>query len=145
MRPIKLAKRQVPMSRAWKVGLFLTAALILLEGISLAQESKPVFTPKDRELIVAYYNHLVGTLAPGSLDRTPFPVGIEKTLIAGSHVPMQLEKDLLPLPANLESQLSAVTGDYGRYKLGRHVVLVRKADLAISDILKNVAFKETAK
>jgi hypothetical protein len=131
------------MSRAWKVVLFITAALILMESIALAQESKPVFTPKDRELIQAFYNHLIGTLAPGSVDRTPFPLGVEKTLVAGSHVPMQLEKDLLPLPAKLESQLSAITGDYARYKLGRHVVLVRKADLAIADILKNVAFKET--
>lgn len=131
------------MSRAWKVALLLAAALILLASISLAQESKPVFTAKDRELIESYYNHLIGTLAPGSLDRAPFPLGVEKTLVAGSHVPMQLEKDLLPLPAKLESQLSAITGDYGRYKLGRHAVLVKKADLEIADIIKNVAFKET--
>jgi hypothetical protein len=133
------------MSRAWKVALLPAAALILLASISLAQESKPVFTPKDRELIEAYYTRLIGTLAPGSLDRSPFPLGVEKTLAAGSHVPMQLEKDLQPLPAKLESQLSPITGDYGRYKLGRHVVLVKKGDLAIADILKNVAFKETPK
>jgi hypothetical protein len=142
------------MSRALKVPLLLaaalvllssTAALVLLSSIALAQESKPVFTAKDRELIEGYYNHLIGTLAPGSLDRSPFPLGIEKILIAGSHVPMQLEKDLQPLPAKLESQLSPITGDYGRYKLGRHVVIVKKADLAITDILKNVAVKETPK
>jgi len=130
------------MSRAWKVTLLLAAAWLLLAGNSLAQESKPVFTPKDRERIEAYYNHLIGTLAPGSLDRTPFPLGVEKTLAAGSHVPMQLEKELQPLPAKLESQLSPITGDYGRYTLGRHVVLVKKADLAIADILKNVAVRE---
>jgi len=45
------------------------------------------------------------------------------------------------LPAKLESQLTPVTGDYGRYTLGRHVVLVRKSDLAIADIIKNVAVK----
>ena len=130
------------MSRAWKVVLLLAAALLLLASISLAQESKPVFTPKDRELIEAYYNHLIGTLAPGSLDRTPFPLGVEKTLVVGSHVPMQLERELQPLPSKLESKLSPITGDYGRYTLGRHVVLVKKADLAIADILKNVAVRE---
>jgi len=130
------------MSRAWKVTLLLAAAWLLLAGNSLAQESKPVFTPKERELIEAYYKHLIGTLAPGSLDRTPFSLGVEKTLVAGSHVPMQLEKELQPLPAKLESQLSPITGDYGRYTLGRHVVLVKKADLAIADILKNVAVRE---
>jgi len=54
---------------------------------------------------------------------------------------MQLEKDLKPLPAKLESQLTANTGDYARYTLGRHVVLVHKTDLAITDIIKNVAVK----
>jgi hypothetical protein len=133
------------MSRASKVVLLLAAALILLSSISSAQELKPVFTPKDRELIEAYYDHLIATLAPGSLDNTPFPLEIEKTLIAGSHVPMQLQRDLQPLPAKLESQLSGITGDYGRYKLGRHVVLVQKTDLTIADIFKNVAVKETTR
>jgi len=41
--------------------------------------------------------------------------------------------------------LTPITGDYGRYTLGRHVVLIRKADLAIADILKNVGVKETPK
>ena len=129
------------MSRAWKIMVLVTVATLLLANTSWGQE-KPVFSAKDRELIEAYYNHLLGTLAPGSLDRTPFPLGVEKALVAGSHVPMQLEKDLQLLPAKLESQLSQITGDYARYTLGRHVVLVRKSDLTIADILKNVAVKE---
>ena len=133
------------MSRTWKVVLFLAAILLLITSMSLAQAKEPVFTAKDRELIEAYYNHLIGTLAPGSLDRSQFPFGVEKALVAGSHVPMQLEKELEPLPARLESQLSQITGDYGRYKLGRHVVLVKKTDLEIADILKNVAVKEMPK
>ena len=134
------------MSRAWKILLLLAVVLLLGESISLstAQEPKgPTFSKKDRELIEAYYNRLMGTLAPGSLDRSPFPLGIEQTLVAGSHIPMQLEKDLQPLPEKLESQLALLAGGYGRYKLGRHVVLVKKKDLEISDILKNVAVKET--
>jgi len=133
------------MSRIWKVGLLLTAVLLLIVRITAAQETKPSFSLKDRELIEAYYNHLLGTLAPGSVDRSPFPMGVEKALVAGSHVPMQLEKMLQPLPSKLESQLTPVTGDYGRYTLGRHVVLIRKADLAIADILKNIAVKDTPK
>jgi hypothetical protein len=125
--------------------LLIAAIMILLAAISLTQQSAPSFSTRDRALIENYYTHLIGTLAPGSLDRSPFPLGIEKALAAGSHVPMQLEKDLEPLPAKLESQLTPLTGDYGRYKLGLHVVLVKKADLAIADILKNVAVKETHK
>ena len=118
---------------------------MFLASISLAQETKPAFSVKDRELIDSYYTRLIGNLAPGSLDRSGFPLGIEKALAAGSHVPMQLEKDLEPLPAKLESQLSQVAAEYGRYKLGRHILLVRNGDLFIADILKNVAVKDRSK
>ena len=133
------------MPRQWKAAMLIAAASMLLASISLAQAKKPEFNAKDRQTIETYYNRLIGTLAPGSVDRSPFPLGIEKALVAGSHVPMQLEKDLEPLPAKLESQLSQITGDYGRFKLGRHVVLVKKADLEIADIIKNVAVKDGAK
>src|SRR5262249_27884740 len=133
------------MSRMWKVALLLIGILLLITSITLSQETKARFIAKDRELIEAYYNHLVGTLAPGSVDRSPFPLGVEKALVAGSHIPMQLEKDLERLPAKLESQLSQITGGYERYALGRHIVLVRKSDLEIEDILKNVGVKETPK
>jgi hypothetical protein len=133
------------MSRIWKVGLLATAVFLLMASFYVGQETQPSFSLKDRELIETYYTHLLGTLAPGSVDRSPFPLGIEKVLVVGSHVPMQLEKTLEPLPTKLESQLTPITGDYGRYTLERHVVLIRKADLAIADILKNVAVKETPK
>ena len=137
------------MSRAWKIALLVAVILLFAMTISLAwsdplksdDPTMPVFSPKDRQLIEAYYNHLVGTLAPGSIDRSGFPLGIENTLVTGSHVPLQLEKDLKPLPAKLESQLPAMTGEFRRYTLGRHVVLVRKSDLEIADIIKNVAVK----
>ncbi len=128
------------MSRIWKTVIVVALALIFLAGMSLAQDVKPTFTAKDRELIEAYYNHLIGTLAPGSVDRSGFAPEIEKALSAGSRVPMRFEKDLEPLPPKLESQLSAVASGYGRYKLGRHVLLVAD-DLTITDVLKNVALK----
>ena len=136
------------MSRTWRIALILAVILLFVFSISLAwsaptQKSDaaklPVFSAKDRQLIEAYYNHLIGTLAPGSLDRSPFPLGVEAALAPGSHVPMQLEKDLQPLPRKLDLLLSQITGDYARYTLGRHVVLVRKGDLAIGDIIKNIA------
>jgi hypothetical protein len=140
MMPVE---REVGMSRTAKLALLLLLVLLLGTGIALSQAANgPTFSAKDRELIEAYYNHVIGTLAPGSLDRSEFPLAVEKALKAGSHVPMQLEKDLEPLPAKLESQLTQITGDYGRYTLGRHIVLIKKGDLTIADILKNVAVKE---
>lgn len=136
------------MSRAWKIALILAVILLFVFSISLAWSTPlqnsdasklPVFSAKDRQLIEAYYNHLIGTLAPGSLDRSSFEPGIETALARGSTVPMQLEKALQPLPGKLDLQLSQITGNYARYTLGRHVVLVRKGDLAIGDIIKNIA------
>src|SRR5437870_4284462 len=137
------------MSRTWKIALLVAVVLLFGMVVSLAwsapqkaSETKlPVFDARDHKLIEEYYVHLAGTLAPGSLDRSDFPLGVEQSLVTGSHVPMQFEKDLKPLPAKLESQLTANTGDYARYTLGRHVVLVHKTDLAITDIIKNVAVK----
>jgi hypothetical protein len=54
---------------------------------------------------------------------------------------MQMEKDLMPLPSELEAKLVTLTGDYGRYKLGNHVLIVRMADLTIVDIIKNAGLK----
>ena len=137
------------MSRAWKIALLVLVVLLFGMVVSLAwsapqkadEPKMPVFSVKDHKVIEEYYVHLVGTLAPGSLDQSEFPLGVEQSLVSGSHLPMQLEKDLKPLPAKLESQLAQMTGDYGRYTLGRHVVLVRKSDLAIADIIRNVAVK----
>ncbi|HLH31668.1 MAG TPA: hypothetical protein VKY31_10735 [Terriglobia bacterium] len=135
------------MSRHWKIALILAAILLLVFSVSLAwsapqnpgQPKLPVFSAKDHQIIEEHYNHVIGELAPGSVNRSPFPLGVEAALVPGSHVPMQLEKDLQPLPSKLDQQLSQITGDYGRYILGRHVVLVRKGDLAIGDIIRNIA------
>lgn len=135
------------MSRPWKIALLLIVILLFGMTVSLGWSAAlrdngsnlPIFTPKDRELIDAYYNRLLGNVAPGSIDRSPFPLGIEQALKTGSHVPVQLEKELAPLPEKLEADLSSLTGDYRRVRLGRHVLLLRKTDLLIADIIKNVA------
>ena len=127
------------MNRKWKVILILTAILLLAFSVSLAWSApdKVAFTAKDHDVITAFYLHLMGTLAPGTINRSPFTPGIEKALAVGSRVPMQLEKDLMPLPKELESQLTMLTGEYRRFKLGTHVLLVKTSDSSIVDIIKN--------
>jgi hypothetical protein len=130
------------MRRRSLVILILTALMLLAMSISLAWSASqtaatPTFSVKERDAITAFYKHLMGTLAPGSINRTPFSPSIEKALVAGSHVPMQLEKEMMPLPNELESQLILLTGDYRRFRLGPHVLIVRTADLWIADIMKN--------
>ena len=134
------------MNRVWKTLLLIAVFILLAMGMSQAwgapqNEKTPVFTANERELINEYYKHLLGTLAPASLDRAGFTFEIDRVLVTGSHVPLQLEKKLEPLPDKLESQLSLITGAYRRFKLGNHVVLIRRADLAIADIVKNAGMK----
>jgi hypothetical protein len=90
------------MRTRWKVILILIALLLLAFSVSLAwstpqKESTPMFTPEEREAVQAFYLRLMGTLAPGSISRTPLWPNIERALKVGSPVPMQLEKDLAPL------------------------------------------------
>ncbi len=133
------------MTRAWKIAVLLAVILLLGLSISLGWsapqtgEKYPAFTAKDRELIEGYYTALSGKLAPGSIDRSTFSLGIEKSLVPGSRVPPQLEKNLEPLPAKLETQMSQAPGGYLRYRLGHHILLVRKSDMTLVDIVKNVA------
>jgi hypothetical protein len=131
-----------------KIALLLAVILLFAMTISLAwgaqkpdEPKMPVFSAKDREVIETYYKHILGNIAPGTLDRSGFQFEIEHALVAGSRVPMQVEKDLQQLPRNIESQLTQITSEYERYRLGRHVLLVRKPDLVIADIIKNVAVK----
>jgi hypothetical protein len=145
------------MRRTWKIALILAVIFLVVFSVSLAWsapqktaeaptvllhgDKAPVFSANDRKLIETYYLHLFGNLAPGSIDRSTFDPGIERSLVVGSHVPGQFEKEMMPLPEKLESKLTPLTGDYVRYKLGPHVVLVKKADLTIADIMKNVGLK----
>jgi hypothetical protein len=134
------------MKPKWRMILILTAILLLAFSVTLAwsepqKAATPKFTPKEREAIQAFYLHMIGTIAPGSINRTPFSPSIEKALTVGSHVPMQLEKDLMPLPRELDSTLTPLPGDYGRFKLGNHVLLVKMADLTIVDIIRNAGLK----
>ena len=99
----------------WKIILLLTAILLLAFSVAVAwstpqNASAPTFSAKDRDAIQAFYLRLIGTLAPGSINRTPFSLDIEKALAVGSHVPMQFEKNLAPLPAELETKLVPLTG-----------------------------------
>jgi hypothetical protein len=129
----------------------LLLAVILLFGLTISlgwsapqkneSSNLPAFTANDRALIEAYYRELSGKYAPGSLDRAPFALGIETALVRGSHVPVHLKKQLERLPPAVESQLSTARADYGRYRLGHHVVLVSKSDMTIGDILKNIVPK----
>jgi hypothetical protein len=106
-----------------------------------AQEKKPAFTDTERSTINQFYKHFISTMAPASLDRSPFSPEIDRSLAARARVPMALEKKLELLPQELQSKLSLLTGNYKYYKLGWHVLIVNQSDMTIVDIVRNAGWK----
>lgn len=107
------------------------------------KEHRPIFSDRERQVIHDYYKRILGTIAPGTLQRyDPYPLAVQKSLTPGSRLPMQLEKELQLLPKDLEEQLSMLTGEYKRYKLGRHVVLVQQRTMIITDIIKKAGWEK---
>ena len=125
--------------------LLLIVTLLCAGIVVLAQGSDKLKTPKfsnaDRETINAYYKHLLGNLAPGSLDRKGFPPDVERALVAGGKLPEQLEKNLENLPADLVKKVSMPPGGYLLYKLEHHVLILRASDKEIADIIKDAGWK----
>ena len=119
----------------------LLVATVAVMGQTAEKPAKAEFTSADREMIQNYYKHLLGTLAPASLDRKGFPPEVEKGIASGNKLPEQLEKQLQLLPKELEEKLSLPMAGYLRYKLGNHVLLVRRSDLMIADLIKNAGWK----
>jgi hypothetical protein len=122
------------------IALMLAAASVAM-GQTATKPAKVEFTSADREMIQNYYKHLLGTLAPASIDRKGFPPDVEKGIASGNKLPGQLEKQLQRLPKELEDKLSLPQAGYLRYKLGHHVLMVRRSDLMIADIIKNAGWK----
>jgi hypothetical protein len=128
------------------IRILFALALLLLGAVAVMGQTpeksdKVQFAAADREAVNSYYKHLLGTLAPASLDRKGFSPEIEKLLKPGEKIPLQLEKQLELLPKELESKLTLSAAGYLRYKLGRHVLLVRRTDLMIVDIIREAGWK----
>jgi hypothetical protein len=122
-----------------RIGLLIALLLLgtmVAMGQTAEKTAKPEITKADRVTINDYYKHLHGTLAPASLDRKGFGPEIERALIPGNKVPAQLEKQLEWLPKELEAKLASAQPGYIFQKLGRHVLLVRRSDLMIADIVR---------
>jgi len=102
-----------------------------------AADKMPKFTANDYKAIDAYYRQQFGDIAPGSINRSTFSPDIERALKPGEKLPLQFQKKLETLPRELEEKLSGQPAGYAIYKLGHHVLLLRRSDLMIADIVKD--------
>jgi hypothetical protein len=123
--------------------MFIACTLLYLTQTSSLADTvhEAGFNSRDRELIKAYYDERVRTLPSGASDSSAFSPAVERVLVAGFRMPMQIERVLRPLPNQLEGRLSRLSPEYKRCTLGRHILVVKKTDLTITDILKNVALR----
>src|SRR5688572_24263688 len=97
-------RSQMPIRVLLLLLLFFAAAVMVL-GQAVKVTEKVEFTAGERDAIRSYYTHVLGTLAPASLDRKGFSPEIERELRPGKRVPMQLEKKMERLPKQLSEKL----------------------------------------
>jgi hypothetical protein len=121
--------------------LTLLCAAIVVSGQASDKSKTPKFSTADRATINAYYKSKMGNLAPGSLDRKGLPPDIDRALVVGAKLPEQLEKKLENLPADLEKKVSLPAGGYQMYKLEHHVLILRRSDREIADIIRDAGWK----
>jgi hypothetical protein len=119
--------------------LLLMAAAIMVSGQVATKVEKAEFTSAEREAIRNYYTHVLGTLAPASLDRKGFSPEIERELRPGNRVPMKLEKKMERLPRELSEKLRMPWPGHEHFRLGNHILLLRKPDMTIVDIVRDIA------
>ena len=81
------------------------------------------FTPRDREIIVAYYRKQPSGLPPGLAKRERLPPGLEKQLRRNGALPPGLQKQIQPFPLVLERQLTPLPSGYRRGIVGAHIVV----------------------
>ena len=118
--------------------VLITVAVLLASYVALpAADKMPKFTVNDYKTIDAYYRQQWGDIAPGSINRSTFSPDIERALKPGEKLPPQLQKKLETIPRELEEKLSGQPAGYAIYKLGHHVVLLRRSDLMIADIVRD--------
>ena len=135
------------MKRVIQITLFLLVLLGLLVG-SLAYgdgrsevNAGGMFSSNDRQITNDYYKRILGNIAPGSIDRYPLRLEIDRNIIPGGRIPKYVERDLQRLPRELESQLSSLKGAYQRFKIGTHVIVLR-SDMLITDVIRDAGFKQ---
>lgn len=125
--------------RALLLLLLLFAVAIMVSGQGANVAEKAEFNSADREAIKSYYTHVLGTLAPASLDRKGFPPEVERELKPGKRVPMQLEKKMERLPKALSEKLRLPAPGHEHYRLGNHILLLRTSNMIIVDMVRDIA------
>jgi hypothetical protein len=134
------------MKRVIQLALLLLVLLGIMVGalafgaVQDNENGRAVFTAKDRQIIHGYYKRTLGNIAPGSLNRSPLALEIDRDIVPGGRIPKYFEKELQRLPRELDSQLSSLNSAYQRFKIGNHVVLARR-DMFISDVVRDAGFK----
>src|SRR5215831_9246486 len=95
---------------------------------------RPIFSQRDREIIVAYFRTRRSGLPPGLAKRNGnLPPGLEKHLERNGTLPPGLQKRIEPCPEELERQLPPLPAEYRRAVIGAHVMILNRNTNVIVD------------
>lgn len=100
--------------------------------------SYPVFNTREVTIITDWFRVNRGNLPPGLAKRGSLPPGLEKQLQKNGHLPPGLEKKLVPLPYELERQLTLIPTGYRRVVIGGNVITMEPTRGLIYDIIRGV-------
>ena len=101
---------------------------------------RPIFSQRDREIIVAYFRTRRSGLPPGLAKRNGnLPPGLQKHLERNGTLPPGLQKRVEPFPPDLERRLPRLPVIYRRGTIGPDVIILNGKTGAIVDIIRGVA------
>jgi len=100
---------------------------------------KPVFTPRDRDIIRQYFRGRYSNLPPGLAKRGgDLPPGLKKHLERNGTLPPGLQKRLTPFPDDLNRRLPPLPAIYRRGSIGQDVVIVDTRTQRVLDIIHDI-------
>jgi len=99
-----------------------------------------IFSTADQRLIREWFsnkNNQAG-LPPGLAKRETLPPGVQRQLQRNGKLPPGLDKQIQPLPPDLESRLPQVPPGVRRIVIGGNVILLEEKTAAILDIIERL-------
>ena len=98
--------------------------------------TRPVFGPRDRDIISGYYGNRNSNLPPGLAKRNGnLPPGLAKQLRRNGTLPPGLQKQVEPFPRDLTQRLPPLPPYYTRGVIGDQAVVLDQRTQRIVDVI----------
>ena len=92
------------------------------------------FADHDRDEIRGWYAQHYRHLPPGLAKKDRLPPGLERQLVVRGAFPVELQRDVYPVPVDLERRLPPPPPDCERVAIGAHIILRNRSTNVIVDV-----------